>query len=187
MSTAIRPVLYTVGHSTRTVEELLEILDSAAIECLIDVRGIPHSRTNPQFNIDVMPDTLAAADIDYLHLPALGGRRRRSRRVDDRLNGAWTQRSFHNYADYALTAPFREGLDQLLARVVRRTCAIMCAEAVWWRCHRRIIADHVLAHGIRVVHLLSARKHEMASMTAFAITSGGRVSYPASTAEKARS
>ena len=103
------------------------------------------------------------------------------------MNGGWTQRAFHNYADYALTPRFREGVDQLLAMSVRRTCAIMCAEAVWWRCHRRIIADHVLAHGIRVVHLLTARKHEVASMTAFAVAMGALVSYPAATSRKSRS
>jgi uncharacterized protein (DUF488 family) len=187
MSTAIRPILYTVGHSTHAAEELIEILASADIECVVDVRGIPRSRTNPQFNKDVLPGTLADADIDYVHLPALGGRRGRGRNVDGELNGGWTQRSFHNYADYALTPPFREGLDQLLAMIVQRTCAIMCAEAVWWRCHRRIIADHVLAHGIRVVHLLTARRHEAASMTAFAVASGARVSYPTSASTKARS
>ena len=187
MSTAIRPILYTIGHSTRAVEELIEVLASAAVECVVDVRGIPRSRTNPQFNKDVLPSALVDADIDYVHLPALGGRRGRGRNVDEQLNGGWTQRSFHNYADYALTPPFRDGLDQLLAMVVQRTCAIMCAEAVWWRCHRRIIADHVLAHGIRVVHLLTARRREAASMTAFAVARGARVSYPAAPVRKARS
>jgi uncharacterized protein (DUF488 family) len=180
MATALRPVLYTVGHSTRAAEELIDILDAVAVDCLVDVRGIPRSRTNPQFNIDVLLRTLADADIDYVHVPALGGRRARSRTVDERANSAWTQRSFHNYADYATTPPFRDGLDRLLALTMQRTCAIMCAEAVWWRCHRRIISDHVLAHGIQVVHLLTASRHEPASMTPFAVISrDARVSYPA--------
>jgi uncharacterized protein (DUF488 family) len=185
MSTALRPVLYTVGHSTRPSEEMIEILEAVAVTCLVDVRGIPRSRTNPQYNIDMLPRTLDDAHIDYVHLPALGGRRSRSRTVDERANSGWTQRSFHNYADYAITPPFRDGLDHLLRLTMQRTCAIMCAEAVWWRCHRRIISDHVLAHGIRVVHLLTASRREPAAMTSFAIIGGdARASYPGAESRK---
>lgn len=179
MSTALRPVLYTIGHSRRTADQVIDILDAAAVECVVDVRGIPRSRANPHFNIDVLPRTLADADIDYVHVPALGGRRARSRAVEESVNAGWTHRAFHNYADYATTAAFQRGLDDLLALALQRTCAIMCAEAVWWRCHRRIIADHVLAHGVRVVHLFTTSRRELASMTPFAVVGdGARVSYP---------
>lgn len=179
MSTALRPVLYTIGHSRRTADQVIDILDAVAVESVVDVRGVPRSRANPHFNLDVLPRTLADADIDYVHVPALGGRRTRSRAVEESVNAGWTHRAFHNYADYATTAPFQRGLDQLLALALRRTCAIMCAEAVWWRCHRRIIADHVLAHGVRVVHLFTTSRRERASMTPFAVVGdGARVSYP---------
>ena len=147
---------------------------------VVDIRSIPRSRTNPQFNLDVLPATLHRAKIVYVHLGALGGRRTKSQSIDEGVNAGWERRPFHNYADYAETAPFREGLRDLLEMASRETCAIMCAEAVWWRCHRRIVADHVLAHGVPVVHLFSQKKSEPASLTSFAVVgAGGRVSYPA--------
>jgi hypothetical protein len=122
------------------------------------------------------------AEIAYIHLASLGGRRTKSQRVEDCANAGWERRPFHNYADYAWTAPFREGLRELLGMASRETCAIMCAEAVWWRCHRRIVADHVLAHGVPVVHVFSRAKSEPASLTPFAVVgAGGLVSYPART------
>jgi len=172
--------LYTVGHSTRSASEFVELLGAYAVTKLIDIRSIPRSRTNPQFNLDVLPDTLHAARIDYVHLASLGGRRGKIERIDPSVNAGWDRPPFHNYADYAETEPFREGLSALLAMAARETCAIMCAEALWWRCHRRIVADHVLARGLPVVHISTRDRAEPASMTPFAIVNNaGRVSYPA--------
>jgi uncharacterized protein (DUF488 family) len=146
---------------------------------LVDIRSVPRSRTNPQFNLDVLPATLRSAEIAYVHLASLGGRRTKSERIEDRTNAGWQRRPFHNYADYAETAPFRQGLRELLEMASRETCAIMCAEAVWWRCHRRIVADHVLAHGVPVVHVFSRDRSEPASLTPFAVVGArARVSYP---------
>ncbi len=172
--------LYTIGHSTRSADELVGILHAWGVTRVVDIRTIPRSRTNPQFNGDVLPQTLSAVGIAYVALPSLGGLRGKSKTVDATANAGWQQSAFRNYADYAETAPFREGLRELLDMVLHEACAIMCAEAVWWRCHRRIVADQAIAHGVRVVHLFSREKGEPASLTPFAVVRpGGRVSYPA--------
>lgn len=146
----------------------------------MDIRTIPRSRTNPQFNIDVLPEALGAAAISYVQMAALGGRRGKSKSVGVDVNAGWEVQAFRNYADYAETLPFRTGLRELLAMASEETCAIMCAEAVWWRCHRRIVTDHVLAHGVPVVHLFSREKGEPASLTPFAhVGAELDVSYPA--------
>ncbi len=133
--------LYTIGHSTRSSEEFLALLRAAAIELVADVRTVPRSRANPQFNSDVLRQTLADHQIAYEHIASLGGLRGRSRQIPSSLNDFWTNTSFHNYADYAMTAPFRQGLAELQRLGKAHRTAIMCSEAVWWRCHRRIIAD----------------------------------------------
>jgi uncharacterized protein (DUF488 family) len=172
--------LYTIGHSTRPAPELIDMLHAFGVTRLVDIRSFPRSRSHPQFNVDVLPATLHGAAIAYVHLAALGGRRPKSKRVAERLNAGWKLRPFHNYADYAETAPFRDGLRELLAMMSRETCAIMCSEAVWWRCHRRIVTDHVLARGVPVVHLFTATKSQSATMTPFAVVGArGRISYPA--------
>jgi uncharacterized protein (DUF488 family) len=172
--------LYTIGHSTRSLDELIDILREWGITRLVDVRTIPRSRTNPQFNIDVLPTALGASGISYVQMAALGGRRGKSKSVGTRVNAGWEVQAFHNYADYAETAPFRAGLEELLAMASEETCVIMCAEAVWWRCHRRIVTDHMLVHGVPVVHLFSREKGEPASLTPFARAGAGfNVSYPA--------
>jgi hypothetical protein len=174
------PPLYTIGHSTRSLRELIDVLQAFGVTRLVDIRSIPRSRTNPQFNADVLPAALHGAGIAYVLLAALGGRRSKARGVAEDVNAGWRLRPFHNYADYAETAPFRAGLRELLALVSGETCAVMCAEAVWWRCHRRIVTDHALARGVRVVHLFTATKAEPATMTPFAVIGArGRVSYPA--------
>jgi hypothetical protein len=174
--------LYTIGHSRRSAGELIDILHGLGVTRLVDIRGIPRSRTNPQFNLEVLPATLESAGIAYVHLALLGGRRTRSKDIEDAVNAGWEQRPFHDYADYAETAPFREGLRELLEMASRETCAIMCAEAVWWRCHRRIVTDHVLARGVPVVHVFTQQKSQPASLTPFAIIGArARVSYPAPT------
>jgi hypothetical protein len=177
---ADRLTLYTIGHSNRTARELVDILLAWSVARVVDVRRVPRSRSNPQFNLDVLPGTLADAGLAYTHLAALGGLRARIKSIDQEINAGWTRRPFHNYADYALTPPFREGLRDLLEIASRQTCAIMCAEAVWWRCHRRIIADHLLVHGVPVVHLFTATEQAPASLTPFALVGANLdISYPA--------
>jgi len=157
--------VYTIGHSTRSAEELIALLREAGVDLLIDVRTVPRSRFNPQFNADVFPRTLAAAGIGYRHMAALGGLRHRPKGAPPSPNGMWENEAFQAYADYALTPPFRVALDQLCGLANERCCAIMCAEAVWWRCHRRIITDYLLARGVAVRHILGEGKSESASLT----------------------
>ena len=144
-----RGTIFTIGHSTRPLSELMDLLREAQIELLVDVRSVPRSRTNPQFNIDVLPEALAAAGVGYVHLPALGGLRHRRKTTMPSPNALWQNASFRNYADYAGTEAFRVGIEELEALGRDKSCAIMCAEAVWWRCHRRIIADYLLATGFQ--------------------------------------
>jgi uncharacterized protein (DUF488 family) len=146
--------VYTIGHSNRSAEAFVALLQAAGVQMLVDVRKMPRSRTNPQFNTDVLPETLAERQIGYRHIAALGGLRGRAPALPISPNTIWRNRSFRNYADYALTPAFREGLAELLALRRTRTCAIMCAEVLWWRCHRRIIADYLLKAGVEVFHIL---------------------------------
>jgi uncharacterized protein (DUF488 family) len=172
--------VFTIGHSTRSTDEFIGLLQQAAIERVVDVRAIPHSRTNPQFNIDVLRASLAAAGIDYLHLAALGGRRHRAKGAPPSPNPLWRHVSFRNYADYAMSDAFRSGLDELESRALAQRCAIMCSEAVWWRCHRRIISDYLLADGIAVAHIMGPGKIDPATLTPGATPLGDRrIAYPA--------
>lgn len=123
--------IYTIGHSTRNIEEFVDLLRAGNVRRLIDVRSIPRSRTNPQYNFDVLRETLSSWEIGYTLIPELGGRRNRQKTVKDEVNGFWNNQSFHNYADYAMSATFRAGLDQLLKLSMEETCAVMCSEAVW--------------------------------------------------------
>lgn len=176
--------IYTVGHSNRSFAELVGLLRSVQIECLVDVRSSPRSRRNPQFNDDALRDALSEWAIDYLHLPSLGGRRSASNLAFASPNGAWSEDGFRNYADYALTEGFGEGLDQLRALAVEQTTVIMCAERDWQHCHRQIIADHLLARGIDVIHLIRPDESVAGKMTATAqIADGGEVIYPARQSE----
>jgi uncharacterized protein (DUF488 family) len=156
---------FTIGHSTRSIAEFLELITSAEIGLVVDVRTVPRSRTNPQYNSEVLPETLAASQIDYVHMAALGGLRGRKREVPADVNAFWKNQSFHNYADYAMSADFRAGLTELREVGHATQCAIMCAEAVWWRCHRRIIADYLMAAGETVFHILGRNHIEPARMT----------------------
>lgn len=153
---------YTIGHSTRSIAELVALLQSAGVKLVADVRAIPRSRTNPQFNIDALPPELAASGIGYEHFPELGGRRGRATHSP---NDFWENDSFRNYADYAATEAFRTGLERLKKLGHDQAVAIMCAEAVWWRCHRRIIADYLIAAGEPVLHILGPGKIESAKLT----------------------
>ena len=140
---------------------------------------MPRSRFNPQFNTDVLPVTLAAAGIGYRHMPALGGLRHRPKGAPPSPNGLWQNEAFQAYADYALTPPFRAALDELRRLALDRTVAIMCAEVVWWRCHRRIVADYLLAAGDNVRHIMAPGKIEPASLTLGAERQpGGTLLYP---------
>ncbi len=170
--------IYTIGHSTRTIEEFIDILRGGEVQCVVDVRAIPRSRTNPQYNFDSLPETLSRFQIRYELIETLGGRRSRQKDIAPELNAFWENQSFHNYADYALSPQFRDGMDQLkhLAREV--SCALMCSEAVWWRCHRRIISDYLLADGWRVLHLMAQGRIEPAKLSSGAELASNRVIYP---------
>jgi uncharacterized protein (DUF488 family) len=159
-------IVYTIGHSTRPIEELMQLLGEAGIELLVDVRAIPRSRTNPQFNRDVLPASLATGGIGYEHAVALGGRRHRARDAGPSPNTFWRNESFRNYADYAATEPFKAALGALEAQARQQRCAIMCSETLWWRCHRRIISDYLIADGFPVLHIMGLRKTEPAVLTA---------------------
>lgn len=156
----------------------MEILRTGQVELVVDVRTVPRSRTNPQYNEDALADNLSPWQVGYRRIARLGGLRGRSKDVPRETNGWWTNQSFHNYADYALSDGFDEGLDELIELATNRRVAIMCSEAVWWRCHRRIIADYLIQRGIEVFHLMGAGKMEPASMTPAARPADGRISYP---------
>jgi len=176
---AARP-FYTIGHSTRPLAEFIGLLREARVEVLVDVRLLPRSRTNPQYNQDTLPQALAAYQIGYEHIAALGGRRGKSGDVAPSVNAFWQHASFHNYADYAMTETFQAALKRLRDLGHARTCAMMCAEAVWWRCHRRIIADYLLAAGETVLHIMSAGHIVPAKMTEAARRDeAGTLVYPA--------
>lgn len=146
---------------------------------MVDVRTVARSRTNPQYNEDALPEALAPWQVGYCRISALGGLRARSKGVAPEANGWWINRSFHNYADYALSDTFMAGLGQLETLAEDQRVAIMCAEAVWWRCHRRIIADYLLLRGRQVFHLMGVDKMEPASMTPAAKPCNGHLVYPA--------
>lgn len=169
------PPVFTIGHSTRPLEAFVALLRKGGVSMVIDVRKMPRSRTNPQYNADVLPGHLEACQIGHRYIPQLGGFRGQAPQVAPDVNALWRNRSFHNYADYALTPPFREGLEALLQLAETRRCAIMCAEAVWWRCHRRIIADYLLMEGYPVMHIMGADKVEPARVTEAAVRTGKRM------------
>ena len=170
---------FTVGHSTRTLAELVELLRSAEVTLLADIRTVPRSKTNPQFNRDTLPAALAASDISYEHMAGLGGLRGKSRTVAPDVNAFWTNDSFHNYADYALSPDFHVALGRLLEEGHERRCAIMCSEAVWWRCHRRIVSDYLIAHQEAVFHIMGPDRREPAQLTPGAVIRPDRtVVYP---------
>ncbi|KHD89030.1 MAG: DNA repair protein [Bdellovibrio sp. ArHS] len=178
--TADKP-FFTVGHSTRSLAEFVHLLQAEDIKLVVDVRTVPRSRTNPQYNKDTLPEDLAAFKIGYRHLTELGGLRSKSKVVPTQENGFWQNSSFHNYADYALSEDFLQGLDKLIKLGRKKRCAIMCSEAVWWRCHRRIISDYLLARGETVFHLMGKDRIEPAHLTAGAkIKSERKIVYPLS-------
>ena len=153
-----RNPIHTIGHSTRTIPEFVDLLRVGNVELVVDIRSVPRSRASPQFNLDALPGALASRQIGYRHIQELGGLRGKSKTIPPEVNGYWTHPSFHNYADYALSEAFREGLSTLLHLSEIKRSAIMCSEAVWWRCHRSMIADYLKARGFQVYHILSTTK-----------------------------
>ena len=169
-----RQTIWTVGHSTRPIEEFLETLKSFELQVLIDVRTFPGSRRYPQFNKANLSASLKASGIEYIHLPELGGRRRAK---PESLNMAWRNESFRGYADYMETEEFHRGIERLL-EITRVNCtAIMCAEAVWWRCHRSLISDYLKAKGVIVLHIMAEGKSEEHPFTSAARIIDGQLSY----------
>ena len=171
--------LFTIGHSTRTIEEFVELLRCGQVDMLVDIRSTPRSRTNPQYNLDSLPASLAEFQIGHVRIDELGGRRPKSKTVPPKVNAFWNNQSFHNYADYALSEDFRKGLDQLRALARVRRCAVMCAEAVWWRCHRRFVADYLLSEGREVFHLMGEDRVDRARINQAARKIAEGLVYPA--------
>ena len=178
MTSAELPV-YTIGHSTRSIAEFVELLQQGRVEMVVDIRSIPRSRTNPQFNLDALPEALSVWQIGYTRIEELGGRRNKSKTLSPEINAFWINQSFHNYADYALSDEFRAGFSQLTELNRERRCAIMCSEAVWWRCHRRFVADYLLHDGREVFHLMGAVKVDVAKINPAARAEGASLVYPA--------
>lgn len=168
-------MLHTVGHSTHPIDEFAALLRDAGVDHLVDIRTVPRSRTNPQFNLDTLPGLLEPHGIGHEYLKGLGGLRRS---VADSPNTAWRNASFRGYADYMQTPEFDEALAQLIARSEERNVAIMCAEAVWWRCHRSLVADALLARGHDVAHIMPDGRIDAARLRDFAVVTGDRVTYP---------
>ena len=167
--------IFTVGHSTLPLEEFIALLEAYGIECLADIRTVPRSRHNPQFNSDILGSALRACKIDYVTLQALGGLRHARK---DSSNTGWRNTSFRGYADYMQTEEFARGLDELIALSGDKRTTIMCAEAVPWRCHRSLVTDALSVHGIPVVEILSATSYRDHKMTPFAHVEGARITYP---------
>ena len=170
------PVIYTIGHSTRSAEQFVALLQAHHVDCLADIRTVPRSRHNPQFNEDALASTLATRAIRYVRIAGLGGFRRTSA---DSPNAGWRNLSFRGYADYMQTQAFAENLDALIALARDHTVAIMCAEAVPWRCHRSLVADALLVRGVRALEIASETKTTAHRLTPFARVEGTRIRYPA--------
>ena len=167
--------LFTIGHSTLPIDRFVTVLRACGVDAVADIRTVPRSRHNPQFDRDTLAASLAQDRIDYIPMPALGGLRRPRK---DSPNGAWRNDSFRGYADYMQTAAFAEALDDLIRLAGDRRIALMCAEAVPWRCHRSLVADALLARGVPVLEIMpdgSTRPHRL---TPFARVEGARVDYP---------
>jgi uncharacterized protein (DUF488 family) len=168
-------IVFTIGHSTRTLAEFIRLLQIHAITRVVDVRTMPRSRHNPQFNKDSLTLALEKAGLGYVHLPGLGGLRHAKR---DSLNCGWRNASFRGYADYMQTAEFERGIDELLHLAEKQQIVLMCAEAVPWRCHRSLIADALLVRGIHTEDIMSANRRQVHTLTPFARVRGSALTYP---------
>jgi uncharacterized protein (DUF488 family) len=169
-------VVLTIGHSTRTLAEFIRLLQAHAVSRVVDVRTVPRSRQNPQFNKASLPRALKKAGLGYLHMPRLGGLRHAKR---DSLNVGWRNASFRGYADYMQTPEFEQSLEELIQLAMQERIAIMCAEAVPWRCHRSLIADALLVRGIRTEDIMSPTRRQVHTLTPFAKVRGTTITYPA--------
>ena len=170
-----KPVVLTIGHSTRTWDDFRDLLRAHRVKRVIDVRSIPRSRHNPQFNRETLRTKLRAAEIGYVHLRRLGGLRHARR---DSLNMGWRNTSFRGFADYMQTSEFKVGLHRLIKLAGQKRSAIMCAEAVPWRCHRSLIADALTVRGIQVDDITSMKRSQVHSLIPFARVQGHRITYP---------
>lgn len=168
-----QPIL-TIGHSTRSLAELVDLLCPNSVTMVADIRTVPKSRTNPQFNKEILAKTLPNAGIKYTHIAALGGLRRAKA---NSLNKIWQNESFRGYADYMETPAFQQGIEQLLQLAQQDKVAIMCAEAVWWRCHRSMVADELVAEGVHVEHIIGDSAPKPHKLRSFAHVEKGHVSY----------
>lgn len=171
-----RPTVFTIGHSIRTVDEFIRILKSYQIEKVVDIRTIPRSRHVPQFNLDTLLKSLQAEDIEYIHMPGLGGLRHPAK---DSPNMGWRNASFRGFADYMQKKEFGENLETLIKLAQNKRIVLMCAEAVPWRCHRSLIADALRVRRIDVEHILSITSRHPHTLTPFAKVRGRKIIYPA--------
>ena len=169
------PTVLTIGHSTRTIEEFIRLLKAHGVTCIVDVRTVPRSRRNPQFNRETLPASLQAVGIAYIHMAALGGLRRPK---PDSINTGWRNASFRGYADYMQTPEFRTTLEKLLLLAKKQRVALMCAEAVPWRCHRSLIADALVAREIPTEHIMSESRRDAHALRSFAKRTGIYLTYP---------
>jgi uncharacterized protein (DUF488 family) len=172
---AFRGPIFTIGHSTRSATEFVELLRAHAITGVLDIRAVPRSRRHPHFSREALTRILTQEGIEYRHEPALGGKR--EPRVDS-PNGAWRDPAMRGYADHMTTQDFSAAIESLLEFAARLRLAVMCAEAKWWECHRQLVADVLVARGIEVCHVMSARDVPPHELTSFARVIGGGVQYP---------
>lgn len=172
----IMVTVYTIGHSTRQIDEFIDLLTTHGIEQLVDIRTIPRSRHNPQYGEVELRSSLKESEIVYVYLKSLGGLRPA---VDNSVNDAWRNKSFRNYADYMQSQEFEEGLVELLSLSQKATTVIMCAEAVPWRCHRSLVSDALLVSGVKVYDILSKTSVKAHTLTSFAVVDGNSITYPA--------
>ena len=169
------PLVLTIGHSTRTLKEFISLLHAHGATCVVDVRTVPRSRHNPEFNKASLPSSLKKAGLGYVHLPGLGGLRRAR---PDSVNLGWRNASFRGYADYMQTPEFEKSLEELVQWAKQDRIALMCAEAVPWRCHRSLIADALLVRGIRTEDIMSPTRRQVHTLTPFAKVRGSTITYP---------
>jgi uncharacterized protein (DUF488 family) len=170
------PLVMTIGHSTRTLGDFINLLQAHGASCIVDVRTVPRSRHNPQFNKDSLPGALKNAGMGYVHLPGLGGLRHAK---TDSINAGWRNASFRGYADYMQTPEFAQSLDELILLATQGQTVLMCAEAVPWRCHRSLIGDALLVRGIRTEDIMSPTRRQVHTLTPFAEVQGTVITYPA--------
>jgi uncharacterized protein (DUF488 family) len=168
-------IVFTIGHSTRSIEDFIALLHAHGVSQLADVRTIPKSRRHPHFAREALSESLPAAGISYRHVPGLGGLRKP---LPDSSNGGWRHAGFRGYADYMQTPAFADALTSVIDWAAEAPTAVMCAEAVWWQCHRQLIADALLARGIGVRHITTAKAAAAHTLTSFARVDGLRVTYP---------